>query len=144
MHVHVCKFWIYCGLPWKLGCPEILPQPILGTQFLNPGLHPASRHEQVNISCFTLHQHCLIACESWKSLHKDTRTHVKWTVLMGWIFNDPQVYWLEYDSATGGKGPNIVADSDTERTPHCGGKEQRPSWFTTAAIYQIVGEYAAI
>ena len=28
---------VYGDLPWKIGWPKVLQQPILGTQFLNPG-----------------------------------------------------------------------------------------------------------
>ena len=31
------EIWVYCDPPLKFGRPKILQQPILGTQFLNPG-----------------------------------------------------------------------------------------------------------
>ena len=35
---------VKCGLPWKMGCPNILQLPILDTQFPNPEKDPGLKN----------------------------------------------------------------------------------------------------
>ena len=54
----VVVIWVYCGLPWKVGCSKILQWGILGTQWQNPGLDPGCTHVCKNMFVVVIWVYC--------------------------------------------------------------------------------------